>query len=267
MITDWDDAYENGGYIPRAEEYGPKWERLAAEFRTEMTDRTRKISTGPHEREEMDIFMPNGTPKGLAVYIHGGYWRSRDQSLWSHLAAGVLARGWAMAMPGYVLCPEVRIADITQQVRQAIDLAADQVSGPVRITGHSAGGHLAARMACDDVDLNCWDRVDRVVPISGVFDLRPMTRTKMNDDFKMTLQDAVDESPALLTPKQDFDLTAWVGAAERPEFVRQNALLASAWSGCFIETSCVEVPEKNHFTVIEGLANPDDPLTELLIGD
>ena len=266
MITDWDDAYENGGYIPGADGYGPKWEQLADDYRANMANRTKVISSGPQEREEMDIFLPEGTPKGLAVYVHGGYWRSRHRHLWSHLAAGVVARGWAMAMPGYTLCPDVRIADITQQVRRAIDLAADHVAGPVRISGHSAGGHLAARMACEDIDLKCWDRVDRVVPISGVFDLRPLTRTKMNADFRMTMQDAVAESPALLTPKQGAKLIAWVGAAERPEFVRQNTLLASAWSGSFVDTACVEVLGQNHFTVIEGLSNPSDPLTEALVG-
>ena len=265
MITDWDDAYENAGYIPGADDYGPKWEALAEAFRA--IARMDVISTGPQEREELDLFWPDAFPKGLAIFIHGGYWRSRHRRNWSHLAAGALANGWAFAMPGYSLCPDVSIADITQQVRAAIDLAAEHVAGPIRISGHSAGGHLAARMACEDVDLKCFDRVERVLPISGVHDLRPLIKTKMNDDFRMSLTDAAAESPALLTPKTGADLVAWVGAAERPEFVRQNALLASAWSGCFIETRQVEIPGQNHFTVIEGLSDANDPLTQALIGD
>ena len=35
----------------------------------------------------------------------------------SHLAAGPLARGWAVAMIGYTLAPQARIADITQKSR------------------------------------------------------------------------------------------------------------------------------------------------------
>lgn len=265
MITDWDDAYENGGYIPNAESYGPKWEAESAAYREAMSDRMEVVSYGPHIRETMDIFLPERTPKGLVIYVHGGYWRSRDHRLWSHLAAGPLAHGWAVAMPGYVLCPEVRIADITQQIAMAVDIAATRIAGPVHITGHSAGGHLAARMGCMDIWLDCRDRVKRIVPISGVHDLRPMTQTAMNDDFHLTMEAAAIESPALLTPHQNFDLIAWVGAAERPEFVRQNALLASAWSGCFIQTRSVEVAEQNHFTVIEGLANKADLLTMILV--
>lgn len=263
MITDWDDAYENGGYIPDAESYGPKWEALAEAFR--LNARVETVSIGPHERQYMDIFLPEGTPKGLIVFIHGGYWRSRHPRLWSHLAAGAVARGWAFAMPGYVLCPEVTISEITQQVRTAIDVAADRIGGPIHISGHSAGGHLAARMACEDINLKCWNRVCKIMPISGVFDLRPLTRTKMNVDFGMSLEDAMLESPALLTPKQGFTLTAWVGAAERPEFVRQNTLLASAWSGCFVETEIVETSGENHFTVIEDLADPVSKITNCLL--
>lgn len=267
MITDWDKAYENGGYIPNAESYGPKWEAEAAAYRAAMADRMETVSYGPHPRETMDIFLPRGTPKGLVIYVHGGYWRSRDRGLWSHLAAGPVAHGWAVAMPGYVLCPEVRIADITRQIAAAVDVAAARIAGPVHITGHSAGGHLAARMGCTDITLACADRIKRIVPISGVHDLRPITRTAMNDDFHLTLEGAVAESPALLTPRQNFDLVAWVGAAERPEFVRQNALLANAWSGCFIETQCIEIEGQNHFTVIEGLAHADDPLTMILVDE
>lgn len=266
MITDWDDAYENGGYIPNAESYGPKWEAEAAAYREAMATRMETVSYGPHPREAMDIFLPEGTPKGLVIYVHGGYWRSRDRGLWSHLAAGPVAHGWAVAMPGYILCPEVQIEDITQQIAAAVNVAAARVAGPVHITGHSAGGHLAARMGCTDVTLACADRIKRIVPISGVHDLRPMTRTAMNNDFHLTMESAVIESPALLTPRQNFELIAWVGAAERPEFIRQNALLASAWSGCFIETEQVEIAGQNHFTVIEGLADKNDQLTRALVG-
>ncbi len=264
MIIDWDKAYDNSGAVLGSDAFGPKWEAEAAAYRDTASFTT--ISTGPHAREQMDIFWPEGTPKGLVFHIHGGYWRSREPRLWSHLALGAVSRGWAFAMPGYTLCPEVRIADITRQIQSALDVAAEQVPGPIRISGHSAGGHLAARMACEDVSLTCWDRVQRIVPISGVFDLRPLIHTAMNADFRMSLNDAEAESPALKPPKPGPSLVAWVGASELPEFVRQNALLANIWSP-FLDTSAVNAPGDNHFTVIEGMANSDDPLTEVIAGD
>ena len=269
MITDWDDAYANGAYIPEADDIAAKWEADSAAFKADMIAKDRvmlDVPYGPSEREAMEIFLPEGTPKGLVVYVHGGYWISRDRSLWLHLAAGSVARGWAVAMPSYTLCPEVRIADITRQIASAIDFAADKIDGPIRIAGHSAGGHLAARMGCTDVELACSDRIERVVSISGVHDLRPLLKTEMNADFQMDLQNAIAESPALLIPRDGLNITCWVGADERPEFVRQNALLANIWTAFPVEITTFEAASLNHLTVINELEYSDSPLTEALVG-
>lgn len=269
MITDWDDAYANGAHIPGADDITAKWEVDAAAYKAEMIAKDRvllDIPYGPHPREAMEIFLPEGTPKGLVVFVHGGYWISRHRSLWLHLAAGAVERGWAVAMPSYVLCPEVRIADITRQIATAIDFAAEKIEGPIHLAGHSAGGHLVARMGCSDIELACVDRIKRIVSISGVHDLRPLLNTEMNADFQMTVGDAAAESPALLTPRDGLNLTCWVGADERPEFVRQNALLANIWTGYPINITLVEDAGLNHFTVIDDLADPDSPITEALVG-
>ena len=269
MITDWDDAYANGAYIPGADEYVANWEISASDYKITMNDAGRALldqSYGAHPREAMEIFLPVEESKGLVVFVHGGYWRSRDRDLWLHLAAGSVARGWTVAMPGYILCPEVRIADITQNIARAIEFAADKVDGPIHLAGHSAGGHLVARMGCEDVKLACADRVKRILSISGVHDLRPMLHTEMNEDFQLTPEGAKAESPALLAPDKGLNLTCWVGADERPEFVRQNALLSNIWTGFGINVSCVEEEGHNHFSVVESLAFADGALTEALVG-
>ncbi len=268
MITDWDDAYANGPYVEGADDFDRIWAEKAAAFRDDLAGKNRArigIKYGSHEREAMDIFLPEGKPKGLAIYVHGGYWRSRERSLWSHFATGAVERGWAMAMPGYVLCPEVRIADITRQITSAIDLAASEIDGPIHIAGHSAGGHLAARMGCEDVDLKCANRVKKIVAISGVHDLRPLVNADMNQDFKMTMETAAEESPALLIPRKGFELTCWVGGDERPEFIRQNALLANIWTGFGMDSFEVQASGKNHFTVIDDLIDPQSTLCDALL--
>ena len=85
-------------------------------------------------------------PKGLVVFIHGGYWLRFDKSFWSHLATGAVEFGYAVAMPTYTLCPEIRISGIVGEIGAAIGKAAGLVDGPIFLTGHSAGGHLASRM-------------------------------------------------------------------------------------------------------------------------
>jgi acetyl esterase/lipase len=171
-----------------------------------------------------------------------------------------------VALPSYVLAPEARLTDIARQVAAAVARAAGLVPGPVRLAGHSAGGHLASRLACDDGLLapEVAARVGHVLSISGLHDLRPLMRTAMNAELGIDDAEAAAESPALLRPREGTRLTAWVGADERPEFVRQNALLANVWRGLGAATRAVEDPGHDHFSVVDGLTDPDAPITRAL---
>jgi acetyl esterase/lipase len=191
-----------------------------------------------------------------------------DKSFWSHLAAGPLARGWAVAMPSYALAPEARIGTITAEIGQAIATAADLAGGPLRLIGHSAGGHLVARMASADSPLpvQVRQRLARVVPLSGLHDLRPFLHTRMNDDLRLDEAEAIAESPALALPQAGLPVSFWVGASERPEFLRQNRLAAEAWDRAGGAVRDIYEPGRNHFSVVEGLADPASPLVAELLG-
>ena len=266
-VDDWDDAYANGANIPGGERWPDAWVGPAADFRENSGAQAElDIAYGDHERESLDLFLPEGTPEGLFVFVHGGFWLRLDKSYWSHLAAGAMARGWVVAMPSYPLCPQVRIADISRSVAAAVAAAAGRVDGPVRLAGHSAGGHLVSRLICGGTGLPdaVLARIDRVMSISGVHDLRPMMRTQMNESLHIDLAEAHGESPALLEPAVDVPVICWVGANERSEFVRQNALLANVWRGLGLATDAVEEPDRHHFDVIDGLAQADSPMATAL---
>ncbi|AUH33783.1 alpha/beta hydrolase [Paracoccus tegillarcae] len=258
QVTDWDDAYANGPHIPGAEAYPPRWQAEAAAFRAA----TRHEALG-----EGHLFRPDGEAAGLMVFIHGGYWMKFSPADFSHLAAGAVARGWAVAMPAYRLAPDASISQITRQVAQGVTEAAGRISGPIALTGHSAGGHLAARMICDDGTLpdEVATRVTACVPISGLGDLRPLLRTAINDTLHLDPQEAAAESPALLSPRQKIPVTAWVGGMERPEFIRQSRLLADIWAGLGAPTDLIVDPGRHHFDVVEGLCDPDSALIRQLL--
>ncbi len=264
VMIDWDDAFDNSGHVPGSADLPDIWAREAAAFRASANAEL-DIAYGPGPRNRLDLFRPEGAPRGLVVFVHGGYWLRFDKSFWSHMARGVLAHGWAVAVPSYTLAPAARIARITQEIGQAIAHAATLTDGPIRLAGHSAGGHLVARMVCDDspLPLPVQARLARVVPISGVHDLRPLLETKMNDQLRLDETEARAESPALHTRKGTTPVTFWVGAAERPEFLRQTRLIAETWAGDGVRD--VYEPGKNHFTVIEGLTDPASPLVAALL--
>jgi arylformamidase len=270
QISDWNDAYANGPNIPGGERWPQAWVAPAQAYRDELVGKDRArldIGYGDAARNRFDLFLPEGEPRGLVVFVHGGFWRALDKSFWSHLARGSVDSGYAVAMPSYTLCPEVRIADITREVAAAIARAAAMIEGPLLLTGHSAGGHLVTRMisATSPLPDSIRSRIRNTVSISGVHDLRPLTKTAMNGDLRIDDSEAQTESPALLRPQPGARLTCWVGSAERPEFVRQNALLANIWIGLGAQTCAIEEPGRHHFNVIDGLADADHPLLRTLL--
>ena len=250
-----DDAYANAAHIPGGADYPDRWARAAQDFR--VTTRARLDQPyGTGARDRYDLFLPDGAAQGTVVFVHGGYWKAFDRSLWSHLAAGPVARGWRVALPSYDLCPDVRIADITRQIAGAIRAITDAAPGPLVLTGHSAGGHLVARMVCADIGI----AARRSVPISPLADLAPLMRTAMNATLRIDPAEAAAESP-MLHPAPAVPVHVWVGEIERPAFRDQAAWLARAWS-CPLTVA----PGRHHFDVIEGLTDPASPLTEALCG-
>lgn len=252
---DWDDAYSNSTYIPDGDAYEARWADLAASFR--QTARARLDQRyGRTEREAYDLFLPDGEPRGAVVFVHGGYWHLFDKSSWSHLAAGPLAHGWAVAMPSYTLAPEARLGEIVRQIGAALTAISQAAPGELRLAGHSAGGHLVTRMVCANSPFS--GPIAKTLSISGLHDLRPLMLTSM--PLRLDDAEAMAESPALLRPRDGASVTAWVGADERPELLRQTALLAEAWGA-----KQVIAPGRHHFDVIEALADPDSAMIAELL--
>ncbi|KGF69844.1 esterase [Hoeflea sp. BAL378] len=270
-ITDYDDAYANGPYIDGAADYPPRWTEQAQAFRDRLSEAGRArldLGYGSAPRNRLDLFLPEGEARGLAVFVHGGYWKAFDRSVWSHLAAGPLAHGYAVAMPGYTLCPDNRVAGIAREIAEAVSFAAGEVAGPIRLTGHSAGGQLVTRMISGEPLLPeaVLARIAGVTSISGVHDLRPIMKTEMNEILHIDAEEARSESPVLHTPLAAIPVTAWVGLAERPEFVRQNRALYEIWRGLATPMRMHEEPARHHFDVVDGLADPAHPLCRAFLG-
>jgi len=261
-MTDHDRAYANAAFIPGADGFAPRWQAMAAAYRAAIGARAAlDMPYGPGARHRLDLFLPQTAARGLLVFLHGGYWMACDRGDWSHLAAGGNARGWAVAMPSYTLAPAARIGAMLAEVARAVEVARGMLPGPaggrpVVVTGHSAGGQLAARMACTDQTLP----LARVVPISPLADLEPLTATRMNETLGLDAAEVAAESPARLTLRPDVPVHVWVGGQERPSFLWQARLLSEVW-GC----PWTVAPGRHHFDVIDDLGDPASRLTCTLL--
>jgi acetyl esterase/lipase len=197
------------------------------------------------------------------TFVHGGYWMAFGRESWSHLAEGPLARGWAVAMPSYTLAPQARIGAITREIALALGAIGKHVAGPMVVTGHSAGGHLSARMACRDVELppGFAQRLVRAVPISPLADLAPLRQTKMNETLKLDAAEAKAESPISHKRRETCGVSVWVGGQERPAFLWQARTLSEDWACPWTVAA-----GKHHFDVIDDLADPRSTLVSTLVG-
>ena len=164
---DGEAQYNNRAAVPDHPTVMARWKAAAAAARAAHPPQT--LAYGPGAREVIDLFE-GGSGAPVVVFIHGGYWQSLDPSWFSWIAPALLAHGVSVAIPGYDLCPDVRLGRIVTQMREATDLLRARTGARPVVTGHSAGGHLAACLLSQG-------RASAAVAISGVFDLAPLIPT------------------------------------------------------------------------------------------
>jgi arylformamidase len=259
--------YNNRARVPEHEEIFARWAREAELYRVDTLKRARAelgLSYGDTPRQTVDLFLPEaGEGAPLAIFIHGGWWRSLDPSMFSQMARGPNSRGVAVAVVGYDLCPNVSIADIIEQMHRACVFLWQRFGRRMFVYGHSAGGHLAGAMVGTD-----WrslypkapaDLVPAGYSISGLFDLSPLVSISPNQDLRLDAESARRLSPAFwpLASGRTFD--AVVGGLESSEFKRQSRLIADAWKSA-ARTRYEEIAGMNHFTVIDPLADPQSAM-------
>jgi arylformamidase len=269
MSVDYEVEYNNRARVPEHTEIFARWGREAAAYRDRMgTEENAELGLayGPSARQKVDLFFPDATGHTpLALFVHGGYWRSLDAATFSHVSAGLNARGVAVAVAGYDLCPDVTIGQIINQIRTACLFLWRRFGQRLMVYGHSAGGHLAACMVATE-----WKKLDPKAPIdlvpagysiSGVFDLTPLIKTAMNVDLRLDENEVARISPMYWPVTRGRVFDAVVGGAESSEFLRQSKIITEGWRQRGVETRYEEMPGANHFTVLDPLADPNSAMT------
>ncbi|MGB3072108.1 MAG: alpha/beta hydrolase [Ottowia sp.] len=254
----------------------PERESIYADYRV-RSERFRSqalnwksIPYGESERCVIDWFPALKTPGAkaaqeappLLVFIHGGFWRALDHRLFSFIAEQYVMRGIAVAMMGYQLAPAVRVTDILEQVSSAMRLLNAQAGelgfDPRRvcISGHSAGGQLAAMLSGIPPEELGGHPLASVVPISGVFSLPPLLLTTVNHDVRMTPDEALRMSPSTLPRFYARQFFVAVGERETEGFIQQSRDFVEVVQGTGASAELHIVPARTHFDILEELANP-----------
>jgi arylformamidase len=272
MAVDYEAEYNNRALVPDYQEIFARWIRDAELYRADTLKAGRAelgLSYGDTPRQYLDIFhAASGDAAPLAIFIHGGYWRSLDPSMFSHMARGMNEHGMTVAVVGYDLCPIVTVADIIEQIRRACLFLWQRLNKPIFACGHSAGGQLAAAMIGTD-----WPALYPKAPanlvtvgyaISGVYDLTTLVSLSQNQDLQLTEDEARKVSPIFWPPPAGRIMDALAGSAESSEFRRQSADFVKAWGGA-VQMRYGEIDGANHFTACDPLADPQSAVVTRIV--
>jgi arylformamidase len=268
MAIDYEVEYNNRARVPEHPQIFARWARDAEDYRAQaMQERRAELGLmyGSTLRQFIDLFAPRPEVTApLALFIHGGYWRSLDPSLFSHMARGLNAHGVAVAVVGYDLCPEVTIAEIIEQIRHACLFLWLRTGQRMMIYGHSAGGHLAGAMVATDWQARYpkapADLIPAAYSISGLFDLTPLVGIPMAQDLRLDANDVRHVSPLFWPAPAGRVFDAVVGGLESSEFLRQSRTVAETWGKAGMHTRYEAIAGTNHFTVIDALVDPKSPM-------
>jgi arylformamidase len=227
---------------------------------------------GPRRRERLDLFVPDrpGSHPCLA-FIHGGFWQEGSKAGSGFAALSLAAAGWACAGIGYTLTPEVRLREIVREAAAAILWLQREAPSygldPARlvVAGHSAGGHLAAALVAGLGGEAAAAAVSGAVLVSGVYDLAPVAASYVNDLARIDDAEVRELSPLFARPVRDVPVHLVVGADEPEAFQRQSDALCAAWRPSLSHLTVGRVAGRDHFDVLDELADPATPTFRTLL--
>lgn len=138
-----------------------------------------RIRYGEHPSQFFDLSWAKGAARGVAVMIHGGFWRARyDLTHASHLCAALAEAGVSTANLEYRRVGEEGGGwpGSLEDVIRGVEAAGEQLGAAPVVLGHSAGGHLALRLAAEN------PTIKGVVALAPVADLQLAHELNLSND-------------------------------------------------------------------------------------
>ncbi|KAK7118963.1 hypothetical protein R3I94_020969 [Phoxinus phoxinus] len=233
------------------------------------------VPYGDGDREKLDVYLPSSPSPDLplVIYLHGGYWQflSKDES--GFLAPPLVQKGVVVVAVGYSTAPTGNMDLMVSQVRRSVASVIQQYShiSGLYLCGHSAGAHLAAMVLSTDwSEYDVSPQIKGALLVSGVYDLQPILSTYVNEPLKMTGEVALRNSPShflsqLKVSSTSCDIIVAVAQNDSPEFRKQSEEYFKALESAGLAVSLEDVPDADHFSIIEQLADEHYSLTQLLL--
>ena len=148
-----DAAYNNSVAVADSPQWLARWRERSAQLRGARGSARAPARCSLWQasaRARSIIFRASKTKSPLFVFIHGGYWQRNDKDMFAFVADGPRAHGIDVAVLGYTLAPDARLAEIVEEIHQSLTFLAERAGefgfdrDRLFVGGWSAGGHLTA---------------------------------------------------------------------------------------------------------------------------
>ncbi len=275
------DTYESFSDDDLEREYSPSSMvegdplRYMEQYREESAEARRSpllnadLSYGTDSGQILDFFRsPAGSGSPLHVFLHGGYWQELTHKQSAFMAPWFAERNVAFAAVNYNLAPRSTIGAMIRECRMALRWLANRHEtlgidpDRISVSGHSAGAHLLAMLLSDNPSEHNIEppRICSATLISGIYDIRPIPRTYIDEPLQLTERQTLIWSPMLLKSAASVPVHIAVAEHDTPEFIRQAEAYRDILVSQDVTASYAVHPGRNHFDLplhpgeIEALA-------------
>ena len=122
--------------------------------------------------QHLNVFAPRRTaqPTEVLVFIHGGSWKSGHKDLYHFFGKRFARKGITTVVIDYPLSPKAQYDEMASSAALAVQWTHQHISAyggdpdKIFVSGHSAGGHLAALITLHD---DYFETLDTANPLRG----------------------------------------------------------------------------------------------------
>ncbi|MFY9310548.1 MAG: alpha/beta hydrolase [Bacteroidia bacterium] len=175
--------------------------------------KSKDITYSAEHKLQLDVYSPKKkeTAKPVFIFIHGGSWNSGKKSMYDFLGKGMVKNGAVAVIIDYRLNDRTTYDGMAADAATAVEWIKQNISAyggdtsKIYISGHSAGGHLAALIATDNTYFN-----NLKIP-------NPIRGTILIDGFGLDinsyLKNAEPKYYNIFTPTFTSNQETWVSAS------------------------------------------------------
>lgn len=227
------------------------------------------INKADHKRNLLDVYTPKGKGKGRAVvvFIHGGNWNTGNKNLYTFFGKNLARKGTIAVIINYRLSPGADYAEMSMDCARAFKWVYENIElyggdkDNITVSGHSAGGHLAALIANDQEffdSLHMKNPIKKCLLIDAfglnMYTYFPKNHYKTDASYKKTFTNSpkiwMKASPVYYVNTATVPHLIFLGGKTFPAINQQEREYQSALEKAGVKSELYLVPKKKHVGMI-----------------